>query len=495
MLRPLNSLSFRALLPVLVLAGIPVLAEESDLGLGDFDPPDAARIWSGVIAGEDPPYSGSFRVAERDNQPHLLRVDLRMTLSDGQHFNMQLEGTHTPPANEDPPLFGIKKTAFHDGTTMQRKIWEDIGHPGSFVYQPRSWAIDGVVLDEEAQTLSFPANRLEEFFLIAHYIRGTYAGRYMAALGPDIYRLYISPKGITLTPRLGEQDRLTLVGRDFSEAMLDALPREDGQGMRLVLHFPQLGFESVNHTEDRNLQRLRTTILQPHPGGVTLVLDPDKKEGVTFLPAATAFADFSRRHLRPDASERVLIERHTLARATIEDAVWTHTTRHPVDPELADDYSPLATAADKGDVAQIRLLLEQGNDPNHHYKDWTALHEACQDGHAEIARLLLDAGADLRIRTPQNTPLISATKGRHHEIVELLLEHGADPNDFDPDIRTALHVAVEKNDTYLVKLLIDAGADPNFPDHRNVSPRAMAAEAGHNSLLRLLDAAPAATGP
>jgi ankyrin repeat protein len=66
-------------------------------------------------------------------------------------------------------------------------------------------------------------------------------------------------------------------------------------------------------------------------------------------------------------------------------------------PEYTQIGDPLTEAAQRGEVALVRLLLELGVDPNAESRHGhRALHNACE--HVEVARLLLEHGADPRAR-------------------------------------------------------------------------------------------------
>lgn len=99
-------------------------------------------------------------------------------------------------------------------------------------------------------------------------------------------------------------------------------------------------------------------------------------------------------------------------------------------PQVCDDQ--LVTAAQKGDVGELRRLLDAH--PDRMTKAWGG---------------------------PWNQPLLhlAATHG-HAACVSLLLERGFDPNMRDHmDQATALHFAAGEGRLEVVKLLLDAGAD------------------------------------
>lgn len=97
--------------------------------------------------------------------------------------------------------------------------------------------------------------------------------------------------------------------------------------------------------------------------------------------------------------------------------------------------------AARGDVAGVRLSLRLGVDPNEPSRyGWrretpgqTALTAAAQFGQVAVVRLLIDSGADPNLRDggsafPHMTPLATAATHGHLDVCRVLLEAGADPN-------------------------------------------------------------------
>jgi hypothetical protein len=93
--------------------------------------------------------------------------------------------------------------------------------------------------------------------------------------------------------------------------------------------------------------------------------------------------------------------------------------------DLTDD---LLTAARKGDVAQVKALLDKGADVNAKTPyGQTALFFACDRGYFEIVKLLVDHGADVNVEDTfyHASALSWAARKDRIEIVKLLLDHGA----------------------------------------------------------------------
>lgn len=129
--------------------------------------------------------------------------------------------------------------------------------------------------------------------------------------------------------------------------------------------------------------------------------------------------------------------------------------------------SPVADAAERGDLEAVRELLRQGADPNAAQSDgMTALHWAATDNEAEIARTLLYAGATVRATTRLGgyTPLHLAGRAGHAEVATILLEAGADPDAATSTGVTAMHFAADANAAQVVEALVTRGGDVNARD-------------------------------
>ena len=129
--------------------------------------------------------------------------------------------------------------------------------------------------------------------------------------------------------------------------------------------------------------------------------------------------------------------------------------------------SPVADAAESGDLEAVRALLRSGADVNAAQSDgMTALHWAAQRGDAEVASVLLFAGATVRPTTRLGgyTPLHLASRAGHAAVVEQLLAGGADPDHRTATGVTAMHFAAEADAAEVIRLLASAGADVNAAD-------------------------------
>lgn len=144
---------------------------------------------------------------------------------------------------------------------------------------------------------------------------------------------------------------------------------------------------------------------------------------------------------------------------------------------LIDDGVDVNTQIDKNNKDVLKTVIWENEEQYSENLTWllknyklsrtTALVVAISQGYGEITRLLLDKGAGVNIRIIANnskysiTPLLLATYLGNAEIVQMLIEHGADIHvrvaTRDLGGKTALSIAVKKNNLEIVQLLLRAG--------------------------------------
>lgn len=130
-------------------------------------------------------------------------------------------------------------------------------------------------------------------------------------------------------------------------------------------------------------------------------------------------------------------------------------------------WSPLHVGARKGDLKEVKRLLDEGMDVNMpalgpKSQGETPLHLAAQGGHIKIMDELLERGANIDARTKGAcgwTPLHSAARQRNKEAVKFLIENGAflPPDMFDHRFNPPLHYCSGLEWAYEVKRLQDVG--------------------------------------
>jgi len=170
-------------------------------------------------------------------------------------------------------------------------------------------------------------------------------------------------------------------------------------------------------------------------------------------------------------------------------------------------------APDMNDLEYIKLLLDEGADPNAQLiestetrtvftNQWldeegaTAFLRASQSGDVELMGLLLERGADPKINTKLGVTPLAAAAGigwvegvtserspeQTVEAVKMLLELGIDPDYQAETGRTALHGAAHKGATEVVRVLVAAGARTDIRDFGNTDNRGSAELAAHTWL-------------
>lgn len=129
--------------------------------------------------------------------------------------------------------------------------------------------------------------------------------------------------------------------------------------------------------------------------------------------------------------------------------------------------SLLQRACKKGDLQEVKNLIERGADANESdFGGFTCLHEAALAGNTEIAEYLIDQGANVNKQALEfgdyETPLMDAAENKHIETVKVLLKHGADPDICNADGYSALtklyHLQDEKEDYEEIIELLDAAS-------------------------------------
>ena len=151
------------------------------------------------------------------------------------------------------------------------------------------------------------------------------------------------------------------------------------------------------------------------------------------------------------------------------------------DPTLAD-------AAEQGNGALIRTLLDGGADVNAPQVDgMTALHWAAYHDDAETAGLLVHAGADVNAENRYGVPPLSvaATNGSA-DLVTLLLDAGANATAVLRGGETVLMTAARTGSLGAVRALLAKGADPNALEQGGQTVLMWAAAEGHAAVAHAL---------
>lgn len=124
--------------------------------------------------------------------------------------------------------------------------------------------------------------------------------------------------------------------------------------------------------------------------------------------------------------------------------------------------SPVADAAERGDIETVVALLKQGADVNAAQGDgMTALHWAAMSGNAPLADVLLYAGAatEATTRLGGYTALHLASRVGHEDAIAVLLRQGADASAKTTTGAMPLHLAAASGDVPSITTLLGAGAE------------------------------------
>jgi uncharacterized membrane protein len=152
--------------------------------------------------------------------------------------------------------------------------------------------------------------------------------------------------------------------------------------------------------------------------------------------------------------------------------------------------TPLHWAAYAASVSVAELLIKHGADVNSRNRyGWTPLHYAACGGYRDVVKLLIKSGADVNAReVAACTPLhVAISCGPNYEVVKLLLENGAHVNARDNGGQTPLHWAAQKGHVGVVKLLLQNGADPSIRNNEGKTPIDIARERGHVEVARIIE--------
>jgi len=126
------------------------------------------------------------------------------------------------------------------------------------------------------------------------------------------------------------------------------------------------------------------------------------------------------------------------------------------DVEQLDDecgISPLAKAAELGNVEIVRALLKGGAKPDFGGVDVPLAQAACH-GHIEAVQELIRAGADVnQMDEGLGTPLMTAAFCGHFDIIKILVNAGADVNTVDENGHTAFREALRKGHQNIIDFL------------------------------------------
>jgi ankyrin repeat protein len=157
--------------------------------------------------------------------------------------------------------------------------------------------------------------------------------------------------------------------------------------------------------------------------------------------------------------------RHVIGLSLIVVAGLVTSAAPPLFAAAAD--APVAAAAMRGDVEEVRTLVRGGADVNAAQGDgMTALHWTALSGDLKTMEVLLYAGAATEVltRVGAYTPLHLASSRGQAAAVARLLAAGSRVGPFTTTGVQPLHLAAQAGNADAVKALLDRGADINAKD-------------------------------
>jgi hypothetical protein len=152
-------------------------------------------------------------------------------------------------------------------------------------------------------------------------------------------------------------------------------------------------------------------------------------------------------------------------------------------------FTPLLTAAIKGDEDISSFLIENGADVNdiREFRHWTPLYYSLRYKHDNIAKLLVENGADVNSRTIKLlTPLHQSIANGNNEMTDLLIDQGANINAISDNGWSILHHALYYQQPELAKKLILNNAEINVFTDTWWTPLHMASFHGYKDIVELL---------
>ncbi|XP_026500984.2 ankyrin repeat domain-containing protein 6 isoform X1 [Vanessa tameamea] len=193
-----------------------------------------------------------------------------------------------------------------------------------------------------------------------------------------------------------------------------------------------------------------------------------------------------------------------------------------VDATDENGCSALQRAAADGHVDVVRVLLENGGDPNKqdnvhgntaaHEAAWKGysrtvallarrgelgarnaagfvpLHLATQNGHNQSAREILLAGAPPDLQNNYgDTSLHTAARYGHAGVTRILISAQCRVSEQNKNGDTALHIAAAMGRRKLTRILLEAGCDKSLRNHQGETARDIAARKGLEEIINILN--------
>ena len=124
-----------------------------------------------------------------------------------------------------------------------------------------------------------------------------------------------------------------------------------------------------------------------------------------------------------------------------------------------DDQVAYTQALRDGDVKTVQKYLDAGLSPNEQFFTWTAIQIAANKGQLAVVKLLVEKGADINYKHPvtKMTSFQLAAYENYPEVVKYLASKGADINAKMRGDISIIRAIRDEDNTKMVDLLISLG--------------------------------------
>ena len=124
-----------------------------------------------------------------------------------------------------------------------------------------------------------------------------------------------------------------------------------------------------------------------------------------------------------------------------------------------DDQVAYTQALRDGDVKTVQKYLDAGLSPNEQFFTWTAIQIAANKGQLAVVKLLVEKGADINYKHPvtKMTSFQLAAYENYPEVVKYLASKGADINAKLRGDISIIRALRDEGNTEMVDLLISLG--------------------------------------
>jgi ankyrin repeat protein len=132
---------------------------------------------------------------------------------------------------------------------------------------------------------------------------------------------------------------------------------------------------------------------------------------------------------------------------------------------------------------KLPALETKKQPPNNDY----SLHHAADKGNLEEVRALVENGTDVNLKNRSNkTPLFFAARNGNLELVKYLIENHANVNVIDKDGEKPIFYAVQSGNLEVVKYLVENRAHVKAKNNKDITPLFYAAKDGYLEIIKYL---------